>query len=163
MHNEGMPWEFRMASYSETIADPDYNDSVRYAALMHQLPRQFHSLPAAKQAAALRAAPPLTGTRWDALLAAVVEHIARLHGHPVPEWCNEPERFLDIPWVIPTNPVAARETVLYAPAAFIRHGALADPADLDARGGETREWIPGRPQWVIPADAPPAPERPRHA
>ena len=72
----------------------------------------------------------------------------------MPEWCNEPERFLDVPWVIPANPAAARDSVLYAPGAFIRHGALADPADLDARGGETREWIPGRPQWVIPEDRP---------
>ena len=114
MHNEGMPWEYGMASYSETIADPDYDDSDRYGALMHHLPRQFHSLSAAKQAAALLEAPPLTGTKWDALFVAVVEHIARLHAHPVPEWCNEPERFLDIPWVIPTNPPSAPEQPRHA-------------------------------------------------
>ena len=31
---------------------------------------------------------------------------------------------------------------LYAPAAFIRHGALPDPRDLDARGGERHAWAP---------------------
>ncbi len=143
-----------LESFARTIANPGYDDSDRYAALMHQLPRQFHSLAPADQAATLLEAPPLTGTKWDALLAAVAEHVARLHGHAVPEWCNEPERFLDIPWVISTNAVVARDSVLYAPGAFIRHGALPDPADLDARGGETREWIPGRPQWVIPENQP---------
>ncbi len=152
MHNESVRDEFGLTSYSRTIANPGYGDGVRYAALMHQLPRQFHGLAPAEQVATLAEVPPLTGTKWDALLAAVVEHIARLHAHPVPEWCNEPERFLDTPWVIPTNPIAARDAVLYAPGAFIRHGALPDPSDLDARGGETREWIPGCPQWVIPED-----------
>ena len=141
-HNEGMRAAFCLASYSRTIVNSDYDDSDRYAALMHQLPRQFHSLLPEEQAAALPDAPPLTGTRWDALLAAVAEHIARLHGHPVPDWCNEPERFLDIPWVISTNRVVATDSVLYAPGAFIRHGALPDPADLDVRGGEKHAWIP---------------------
>ena len=109
---------------------------------MHQLPRRFHKLPRSEQAAALREPPPLTGTRWDALLAAVVEHIARLHGHAVPEWVDEPRRFLERPWVISRNPVIAADSLLYAPGAFIRHGALPDPSDLDARGGETHEWIP---------------------
>ena len=78
---------------------------------MHQLPRRFHSLTPAEQAAALLVAPPLTGTRWDALLAAAVEHVAWLHGHLAPDWCAEAERFLDIPWVISTNPVTAADSL----------------------------------------------------
>lgn len=35
------------------------------------------------------------------------------------------------------------EAIAYAPAAFIRHGALPNPRDLDARGGEHPVWIPG--------------------
>ena len=109
---------------------------------MHQLPRHFHNASRELQAAALQEVPPLTGTRWDALLAAVVEHLAWLHGHPIPEWVNEPERFLDMPWVVSTNRVIAADSVLYAPGAFIRHGALPDPLDLDPRGGERFAWIP---------------------
>ena len=86
--------------------------------------------------------PPLTGTRWDALLAAVVEHIARLHGHRVPPWGNEPARFLEVPWVISTNRVVAADSVLYSPGAFIRHSVFPDPADLDVRGGERHAWLP---------------------
>lgn len=134
--------EFSLASYSRTIAADDLDDMDRYCALMHQLPRQFHGLSGAEQATALLDRPPLTATRWDALLAAVVEHIARLHGHAVPDWVNEPERFLDIPWVISTNRVIAADSVLYAPGAFIRHGALPDPSDLNPRGGERHAWVP---------------------
>lgn len=136
-----MQAQFSLASYSRTIAT-DFEDMDRYCALMHQLPRQFHKLSAADQAAALTDRPPLTGSRWDALLAAVVEHIARLHGHDVPDWVNEPDRFLTVPWVISTNPVIATDSVLYAPASFIRHSVFPDPLDLDARGGEKHAWIP---------------------
>ena len=114
-HNDDMNAQFSLASYSRTIA-ADLDDMDRYCALMHQLPRQFHRLTESDQAEALLDPPPLTGTRWDALLAAVVEHIARLHRHQVPEWVNEPDRFLAIPWVISSNPVIAADSVLYAPA-----------------------------------------------
>ncbi len=138
---EPIPVFFSLASYSRTIA-ADLDDMDRYGALMHQLPRQFHGLSAAEQAEALLDPPPLTGTRWDALLAAVVEHIARLHGHQVPQWVNEPARFLEVPWVISTNRVVAADSVLYAPGAFIRHSVFPDPADLDVRGGERHAWLP---------------------
>ena len=132
---------FSLGAYSRIIEDgPDRGS--RYRALMHQLPRRFHGLARDEQKAALAEPAPLTGTPWDALLAGVVEHLARLHGHPVPAWLDEPARFLDRPWVISRNPAIAADSVLYAPGAFIRHGALPDPLDLDARGGETHEWIP---------------------
>ena len=133
--------KFSLASYSRMIA-ADLDDMDRYCALMHQLPRQFHRLTEIDQAKALLDSPPLTGTRWDALLAAVVEHVARLHRHTVPDWVNEPDRFLAVPWVISTNPVVAADSVLYAPASFIRHSVFPDPLDLDARGGEKHAWVP---------------------
>ena len=48
----------------------------------------------------MESAPPLTGTRWDALLAATAEHICELHGHPVQSWMDEKERFLNETWVL---------------------------------------------------------------
>ena len=140
-HSVDMNAQFSLASYSRTIM-ADLDDMDRYCALMHQLPRQFHKLTVTDQAEALLPPPPLTGTRWDALLAAVVEHIARLHGHQVPDWVNEPDRFLAVPWVISSNPVIATDSVLYAPASFIRHSVFPDPLDLDVRGGEKHAWVP---------------------
>lgn len=120
----------------------DFDRATVYRVLMHDLPRRFHQASPERQRAVLLERPEVTGTRWDALLAAIVEHIARLHGHPIPGWVNEPERFLDTPWVISEYRTIAIDSVLYAPGAFIRHGALPDPLDLDARGGEKHAWIP---------------------
>ncbi len=87
---------------------------------------------------------PLTHTKWDALLAAMVEHLARLHGHEQPAWVDEPERFLDSPWVLSPVPVIRMEALMFAPAAFLRHGAIPDPRDLDDRGGERMSGPLGR-------------------
>lgn len=106
------------------------------------LPRAFHGRSSAEQRAALEERVPLTGTKWDALLAAVVEHVAWLHGHEAPAWVNEPARFLESPWVLSRVPLIRMEALLFAPAAFVRHGAMPDPQDLDARGGERYDWIP---------------------
>ena len=100
------------------------------------LPRSFHALSAADQRAALAERVPLTHTKWDALLAAMVENVASLHGHEPPGWVDEPERFLDSTWVLSPIPVIRMESLMFAPAAFLRHGAIPDPRDLDRRGGE---------------------------
>ena len=106
------------------------------------LPRGFVWRSAAEQRAALAERVPLTHTKWDALLAAMVEHLARLYGHEVPAWVDEPARFLDSTWVVSPLPSIRMESLLFAPAAFLRHGAIPDPRDLDGRGGERFEWVP---------------------
>ena len=106
------------------------------------LPRGFHARSAAEQREALQERVPLTGTKWDALLAAMVEHVARLHGHEAPPWVDEPERFLDSTWVLSPLPTARMNSLMFAPAAFLRHGAIPDPRDLDRRGGERYDWTP---------------------
>ena len=119
-----------------------WSDGDLKRAMIHDLPRRFHGIDREAQQNVLQQRPALTGTRWDALLAATVEHIAGLHGHEAPEWVNEPERFLAITWITSDIPSIRRNAIAYAPAAFIRHGALPDPRDLDHRGGERHEWCP---------------------
>ena len=106
------------------------------------LPRDFNILGVAEQREALAERVPLTGTRWDALLAAMVEHVAWLHGHERPAWVDEPERFLDSTWVLSPIPIIRMQSLMYAPPAFLRHGAIPDPRDLDGRGGERHQWTP---------------------
>ena len=113
-----------------------------YRWIVCQLPRSFHGRSAEGQRQALGRRAPLTGTKWDALLAAVVEHVAWLHGHAPPAWVNEPERFLETTWVVAATPRTRLYSVIFAPAAFLRHGAIPDPRDLDARGGERFDWTP---------------------
>lgn len=110
--------------------------------IIHDRPRRFQILERGRQGEALLRPRPTTGTRWDAQLAAVVEHIARLHDHPVSAWVDKSEQFLDTPWVVPTVPSIARDSVFCARGAFIRHGALPDPPDLGPIGGDTHDWIP---------------------
>ena len=110
--------------------------------IIHDLPRQFIALDHDEQRRILDAPPPLTQTRWDALLAAMAEHLAELHGHPVRAWMDEPERCLDETWVLETNESIRLNALAFGPPAFTRHGTIIDPRDLDARGGEYREWVP---------------------
>ena len=136
-----MERDFEVAWYGKFLCD-ESDRNFRYRMLMHDLPRGFHALPRQMQVDALKKPPPLTGTDWDAFLAAVVEHVAWLHEHPIPAWCNEPARFAKHPWVVSSNPVIAIDSVLYPPPAFVRHNVFPDPSDLDARGGERFVWAP---------------------
>lgn len=138
----GPPEEsFRLANYTRGIT-AGWPECDVERAIVCGLPRRFHDAPRDAQRRALGERPPITHTKWDALLAAVVEHLAGLHGHRVPEWVHEAERFLDRPWVLAKTPLIRLESLMYAPAAFLRHGAIPDPRDLDERGGERHEWIP---------------------
>ena len=126
------------------------------------LPRGFHARSAAQQREALAERVPLTGTKWDALLAGMVEHVARLHSHELPAWVDEPERFLDTAWIVSPLPSAKMDSLMYAPAAFLRHGAIPDPRDLDGRGGERFDWVPlepgSRSPFALQPSPPPADE-----
>lgn len=105
--------------------------------LVRDLPRRFHATRGPLQGLSLCEAPKLTGTHWDALLAAVAEHLAILHDLPIPAWVDEPERFLRIPWMpLHRLPALYAAAFIDSPGAFVRHGTLVDPSELDSRGGE---------------------------
>ena len=50
--------------------------------------------------------------------------------------------FLAETWVVADIHSMRMDAIAFAPAAFIRHGALPDPRDLDHRSGERRAWVP---------------------
>ena len=59
-------------------------------------------------------------------------------------WGHEPERFLEDTVVFsPVRSVRSmrRDALMFAPAAFLRRGAVPDPRDVDSRSGETEEWV----------------------
>ena len=132
-----MPGAFRSCSqYADTI-DNAWNDDERYRMLITDLPRRFHASTRELQARSLEEAPRLTGTRWDALLAAVAEHIAITHGHPVPDWCDDPERSLKIYWM-PLPVFGKRFPGRHyrdTPGAFLRHGVIIGGRELGPREG----------------------------
>lgn len=154
--------DFEVAAYSGVVGRyPDF--STRYRMVVCDLPRCIHAQPREEQIVAMARSPKLTGTPWDALLAAVTEHLAWEHELEPPEWVHEPDRFCDPPWLVADWPKGEPSDVdpeRFSPPAFRRHGTLIDPRSLDPRGGEKYHWTPGwlntwnLPEW--PWEDPPA-------
>ncbi len=83
------------------------------------------------QPSLLRDTPPLTGDeRWDALLAALAEHLAARHDLAPPQWA-EP-RVLRRPWFPAQLKIQRAEALVWAPAAFRKHGVYLSARDLEA-------------------------------
>ena len=81
---------------------------------------------------ALCVAPPaLTGDeRFDAAIAAVVEHRLTVAALPVPAWVHEPARTLIVPWT--PDPYAGPDVAAEAPEAFRRHRVLLAAREFDS-------------------------------
>jgi len=83
------------------------------------------------QPALLRDRPPEVGDdRWDALLAAIAEHLAAAHDLAPPSWA-EP-RVLRRPWFPAELRTQRTEALVWAPAAFRKHGVYVSARDLEA-------------------------------
>ena len=106
--------------------------------LISDLARRFHESPIEVQRRALQYPPRLTGTKWDCLLAAVAEHIAITHDHPVPDWCDDPQRSLKIYWCPLEDYLDRFPGALYrdTPGAFLRHGIIIGNKEFGPREGE---------------------------
>ena len=65
--------------------------------------------------------------------------MAGLHGLEAPDWWRSSPNGSSIRRGSRSRPSAAAPWSA-RPAAFLRHGALPDPMDLDARGGEPEPW-----------------------
>ena len=81
--------------------------------------------------------PPQTGdSRYDALLAAIAEHLTSRYGSPGPLWSCTVERFLvdEGPWWISPLPSARAHAMLWTPASFRRRGIYLDRHDLTHDG-----------------------------
>ena len=119
------------------------------------LTRYYHGIDNEARRALAAAEPPLTGTVWDAVIAATVEHACTTHGAAVPAWTQAPERFLKRPWVYRRGPIERGTALANAPAAFIRHNTFIEPRNLDERGGERHVWADhesAAPRVVRPAE-----------
>ena len=87
--------------------------------------------PAAEQPGLFRDEPPLTGDeQWDALLAALAEHLAARLDLAPPEWSRS--RVLVTPWFPSSLRSKRTEALVWAPAAFRKHGVYLSAHDLDA-------------------------------
>ena len=140
-NHDGHHIEFSLEDYSEMVRR-GFGESTMLGMILHEVPRSFMAMTREQRARELEVAPTLTGTKWDALLAAMVEHVAWLHVLETPSWVHQPERFMKHAWVIATSPSDHLYAMMWSPAAFVRHGTILDPRSLDARGGDLDGWGP---------------------
>jgi hypothetical protein len=73
---------------------------------------------------------PVGDERWDALLAALAEHLAAQHDLAPPPWAES--RVLRRPWFPAELAIQRAEALVWAPAAFRKHGVYLSARDLDA-------------------------------
>jgi hypothetical protein len=70
---------------------------------------------------------PCGDVRFDAAVAAVVEHHLTKDGLPIPDWVHEPARSLEEPWAV--SPYTEPSEV---PICFERHGVLLAASELES-------------------------------
>jgi hypothetical protein len=99
--------------------------------LVWEFLEEYRWEPADIQPSLLRAEPtPVGDERWDALLAALAEHLAAQHDLAPPEWAES--RILRRPWFPAELNIQRAEALVWAPAAFRKHGVYLSARDLDA-------------------------------
>jgi len=99
--------------------------------LVWEFLEEYRWEPADVQPSLLRAEPtPVGDERWDALLAALAEHLAAQHDLAPPEWAES--RILRRPWFPAELNIQRAEALVWAPAAFRKHGVYLSARDLDA-------------------------------
>jgi len=83
------------------------------------------------QLALLRDEPtPVGDDRWDALLAALAEHLTAQHDVAPPDWAES--RVLRRPWFPAELEIQRADALVWAPAAFRKHGVYLSAHDLEA-------------------------------
>ncbi len=81
--------------------------------------------------AAFFAEPSTTGDqRWDALLAGVVDHLARRHQFEPPTWTAS--RSVIPFWFVGSTPALHAYAYAHSPAPLANRGVFIDPSDLES-------------------------------
>jgi hypothetical protein len=99
--------------------------------LVWEFMEEYRWEPAGIQPSLLREEPGHVGDdQWDALLAALAEHLAAGHDLAPPEWTET--RVLRRPWFPAELEIQRAEALVWAPAAFRKHGIYLSARDLEA-------------------------------
>ena len=106
------------------------DDKLRWK-LVWEFLEEYRWEPPSGQPSLLEEEPsPVGDERWDALLAALAEHLAAQHDLAPPQWAEL--RVLRRPWFPAQLKVQRAEALVRAPAAFRKHGVYLSAADLEA-------------------------------
>jgi hypothetical protein len=108
----------------------DLDDKVRWK-LVWEFLEEYRWEPVETQTCLVQAEPDSVGDeRWDALLAALAEHLCAQHDLAPPEW-TEP-RVLRQAWFPAELAIQRADALAWAPAAFRKHGVYLSVHDLAA-------------------------------
>jgi hypothetical protein len=106
------------------------NEKIRWK-LVWEFLEEYRWEPTELQSSLLQDEPALTGDdRWDALFAALAEHFAAQHDLAPPVWADS--RILRKPWFPAELRIQRVEALVWAPAAFRKHGVYLSGRDLEA-------------------------------
>jgi hypothetical protein len=99
--------------------------------LVWEFLEEYRWEPAAVQVGLLQGEPEAVGDeRWDALLAALSEHLCAQHDLAPPAWAAP--RVLRRPWFPAELAIHRVDALVWAPAAFRKHGVYVSANDLTA-------------------------------
>lgn len=106
------------------------DDKLRWK-LVWEFLEEYRWEPPGTQPSLLEDEPtPVGDERWDALLAALAEHLAAQHDLAPPNWSEL--RVLRRPWFPAELKVQRAEALVWAPTAFRKHGVYLAASDLEA-------------------------------
>lgn len=100
--------------------------------LVLEFVEEYRWEPPEHRSALLARPPALTGDRrYDALLAALAEHLAYHDELAVPDWTYADDRFLDRWWFPVDLPAVRADALVHSPAAFRIRGIFIGSDALD--------------------------------
>ena len=92
----------------------------------------FRSCVASGQVPLITERPELTGDRrYDAAIAAPVEHLCASVSMTIPQWTSDPERFSEPWWFVAELPGYRWSALRDSPISFKRHGVFITKRELD--------------------------------
>lgn len=106
------------------------DDTTRWK-LVWEFMEEYRWEAADSQPSLLRDEPTRIGDdRWDALLAALAEHLAAQRDLAPPDWTEQ--RVLQRAWFPAELRVQRADALVHAPASFRKHGVYLSAVDLEA-------------------------------
>jgi len=99
--------------------------------VLHDFGLVWHDAPKTDRLLLVEAEPPSIDDRWDAFLAAYVEHHCWHDDLTTPSWVFDERRYLSSFWFPGPNLASLRvESIVHSPAAFEAHGILLAAREL---------------------------------
>lgn len=125
------PWTAAAASQEmgRALASSDEEGAFR---LVMELLDDLRAASPTVRSALVRERPDLVGDRrWDALVAALVEHLCARDAIPAPGWTSEPARFCQPLWQLSGMASLRSSAFVHSPISFLRHGVLVSESELE--------------------------------